>query len=128
MCQKWLHDGLFGPWLYLRTVQRQSGLESVRRPKAASLSEPKNLTTLVVRVCQWFENEGNVAMNILWRPRLAVTPQTIGDIFDYSVAPMPAGKAGSVGLTKMNPLAINSHTKNMEAAWKYLRFWLSEPS
>lgn len=30
MCQKWLHDGLFGPWLYLRTVQRQLAPERVR--------------------------------------------------------------------------------------------------
>ncbi len=76
----------------------------------------------------WFENNGNVAMNILWRSRLAVTPQTIGNKFDWSIAPMPAGRAGSVGLTKMNPLAINPATKNLEAAWKYLKFWLSEPS
>jgi multiple sugar transport system substrate-binding protein len=76
----------------------------------------------------WFENNANVAMNILWRSRLAVTPETIGDKFDYSVAPIPAGKAGSVGLTKMNPMAINPHTKNREAAWKYLKFLLSEES
>jgi len=76
----------------------------------------------------WFENKGNVAMNILWRSRLAVTPQTIGNKFDYSIAPMPAGKAGSVGLTKMNPLAINPQSKNKEAAWRYLRWYLSEAS
>jgi len=76
----------------------------------------------------WFENRGNVAMNILWRPRIAVAPQTIGDKFDWSVAPMPAGKAGSVGLTKMNPLAINPATDKMEAAWRYLKFLLSEAS
>jgi len=74
----------------------------------------------------WFENRGNVAMNILWRPRVAVAHETIGDKFDWSVAPMPAGKAGSVGLTKMNPFAINPNTEHPEAAWKFLLFTLGE--
>ena len=74
----------------------------------------------------WFEDQGNVAMNILWRSRLAVTPETIGDKFDWSVAPMPAGEAGSVGLTKMNPFAMNPHTAHPEEAWAFLRFTLSE--
>lgn len=76
----------------------------------------------------WFESQGNVAMNILWRSRLAVAGDAIGDRFDWSVAPLPAGKAGSVGLTSMNPFAINPFTKNAEAAWTFLRFVLSEPA
>lgn len=74
----------------------------------------------------WFEERGNVAMNILWRPRVAVASETIGDKFDWSVAPMPAGRAGSVGLTKMNPMAINPSTQHPEEAWAFLRFLLSE--
>ncbi|HEX6971043.1 MAG TPA: sugar ABC transporter substrate-binding protein [Limnochordia bacterium] len=76
----------------------------------------------------WFETQGNVAMNILWRPRVAVADQTIAGKFDWSVAPIPAGKAGSVGLTKMNPMAINPHTEHLEEAWTFLKFLLSEPA
>lgn len=74
-----------------------------------------------------FENEGNVAMNIYWRARVSAgAPENIGDKFDWSVAPMPAGKAGSVGLTKMNPWVINPNTKHPEEAWAFLRFFMSE--
>jgi multiple sugar transport system substrate-binding protein len=76
----------------------------------------------------WFENKGNVAMNIYWRARLAVTPDTIGNKFDYSVAPMPAGRAGSVGLTKMNPITMNPKAQHKEEAWRFLRYLLSEPA
>ncbi len=74
-----------------------------------------------------FEREGNVAMNIYWQPRVSSgARENIGDKFDWSVAPMPAGKAGSVGLTKMNPFVINPDTQHAEAAWEFLRFFLSE--
>lgn len=39
---------------------------------------------------------------------------------------MPAGLAGSVGLTKMNPFVINPSTEHLEEAWAFLRFFLSE--
>lgn len=76
----------------------------------------------------WFESQGNVAMNILWRSRLAVAEENIAGRFDWSVAPLPAGRAGSVGLTSMNPFAINPFSRNPEAAWTFLRFVLSEPA
>jgi len=75
----------------------------------------------------WFENRANVAMNIYWRARVSAgAPENIQDKFDWSVAPMPAGKAGSVGLTKMNPFVINPSTQHPEEAWAFLRFFLSE--
>jgi len=74
----------------------------------------------------WFEGQGNVAMNILWRSRVAAIPQVIGDKFDWSLSPLPAGEAGSVGLTSMNPFAINPHSSKKDAAWEFLRFTLSE--
>lgn len=74
-----------------------------------------------------FEREGNVAMNIYWQPRVSSgARENIGDKFDWSVAPMPAGKAGSVGLTKMNPFVVNPDTQYPEEAWTFLRFFLSE--
>ncbi|NLN27649.1 MAG: sugar ABC transporter substrate-binding protein [Firmicutes bacterium] len=74
-----------------------------------------------------FEHEGNVAMNIYWRARVSAgAPENIGDKFDWTVAPMPAGKAGSVGLTKMNPWVINPSTQHPEEAWAFLRFFMSE--
>src|SRR5690606_18956124 len=75
----------------------------------------------------WFENEANVATNIYWRSRVSAgAPENIQDKFDWSVAPMPAGLAGSVGLTKMNPFVINPSTEHLEEAWAFLRFFLSE--
>lgn len=74
-----------------------------------------------------FENQGNVATNIYWRSRVSAgAPENIQDKFDWSVAPMPRGKAGSVGLTKMNPFVINPRTEHLEEAWAFLRFFLSE--
>lgn len=74
-----------------------------------------------------FEHEGNVAMNIYWRARVSAgAPENIGNKFDWSVAPMPAGIAGSVGLTKMNPWVVNPNTDYPEEAWAFLRFFMSE--
>ena len=74
-----------------------------------------------------FENQANVATNIYWRSRVSAgAPENIQDKFDWSVAPMPAGKAGSVGLTKMNPFVINPQAEHLEEAWAFLRFFLSE--
>lgn len=72
------------------------------------------------RSSYWFESKGNVAMNILWRSRLAVAETAIGDKFDWSVAPMPAGRAGSVGVTVMNPMFMNPNTSHPQQAWKFL--------
>jgi len=69
---------------------------------------------------------GNVAMDIRFRAQGAVWVDAIGDRFDWSVAPFPAGPAGSIGTTRMNSLVISSNTQYPEEAWEFIKFLMSE--
>lgn len=70
---------------------------------------------------------GTVATTVLWRSRVASFKPEIQGAFDWSVAPIPAGKAGSVGVIKMNTMAINADTPYPDLAWEFLQSYLSEP-
>lgn len=69
---------------------------------------------------------GNVAMDIRFRAQGAVWVDAIGDRFDWSVAPFPAGPAGPIGTTRMNSLVISSSTKYPNEAWEFIKFLMSD--
>lgn len=68
-----------------------------------------------------------VAYEITWRDRVAANQKNTAITFDWSVAPQPAGRAGSVGITSMHPFSISATTKYPDAAWEFLKFVMSRP-
>lgn len=48
--------------------------------------------------------------------------------FDWTVVPMPRGPAGRIGIAGVNIIGILASSKHKEAAWKFIRHWLSEES
>lgn len=69
--------------------------------------------------------KGQVAMDMKWRAIVPVWRQAIGDSFDWSVAPIPAGRAGSVGLLNLNSISIGATSQHPEEAWKLIRYLMS---
>ncbi len=72
-----------------------------------------------------FPNGGS-AMDIRWRAIANVWPDAIGDSFEWRAAPVPAGRAGSVGVLNMNTLAISSTTAQADEAWNFILHVMSE--
>ncbi len=64
--------------------------------------------------------EGYAGMHIMW------TNLTYGlrnsATWDWDIAPIPAGKLGSIGTFKGNPVVIPVNAKNKEAAWEFMKF------
>ena len=69
---------------------------------------------------------GQSAMDIRWRAIASVWPDVIGDSFEWRAAPVPAGRAGSVGVINMNSLAISATTPQAEEAWRFILHVMSE--
>jgi multiple sugar transport system substrate-binding protein len=69
---------------------------------------------------------GNVALSRANRGSITGYTSGIGNKFDWSVAPVEAGRAGSVGSMNFNLVGISATTKQPEEAWKYLKHLMSE--
>ncbi len=69
---------------------------------------------------------GTAAMAIGPRVNVEQWAPVIAGQFDWSVAPTPAGKAGSVGSLSMNSYAINASSPNVEKAWAFLMHLASD--
>lgn len=69
---------------------------------------------------------GNVALTRTNRGSITGFTSSIGDRFDWSVAPVEAGRAGSVGSMNFNLVGISATTKHPEEAWKYILHLMSE--
>ncbi len=70
-------------------------------------------------------NGGTAAMNVEWVGGLVQTLRnTVA--WDWDIAPLPAGKAGSIQTMKGNPVAIPVNAPNPELAWEFMKFLSSE--
>lgn len=69
-------------------------------------------------------NQGVAGMHIMWTN---LTYGLRGSVtWDWDIAPIPAGKLGSIGTFKGNPVFIPVNAKNKEAAWEFMKFLGSE--
>lgn len=68
---------------------------------------------------------GTAAMNVEW---VGGSVQTLRNTvsWDWDIAPLPAGKAGSIQTMKGNPVAIPINAPNPELAWEFMKFLSSE--
>ena len=64
-------------------------------------------------------------MNVEWVGGLVQTLRNTVS-WDWDIAPLPAGKAGSIQTMKGNPVAIPVDARNPELAWEFMKFLSSE--
>ena len=70
-------------------------------------------------------SEGLAGMHIMWVGNLIVGLRASAS-WDWDIAPIPAGKLGSIGTVKGNPVVIPANAANKELAWEFMKFLGSE--
>lgn len=70
-------------------------------------------------------SEGLAGMHIMWVGNLIVGLRD-SVTWDWDIAPIPAGKLGSIGTVKGNPVVILNASQNKELAWEFMKFLGSE--
>jgi len=69
--------------------------------------------------------EGVAATHIMWVGGI-VNWLRNNATWEWDIAPIPAGKLGSIGTIKGNPVIIPTTANNKEAAWEFMKFLGSE--
>src|SRR5690606_16444608 len=69
--------------------------------------------------------EGLAGMHITWVGNL-IQGLRSSVTWDWDIAPVPAGKLGSIGTIKGNPVVIPVNAPNKELAWEFMKFLGSE--
>jgi len=69
--------------------------------------------------------EGVAAMHIMWVGGI-VNGLRNNVSWEWDIAPIPAGRLGSIGTVKGNPVIIPINAKNKEVAWEFMKFLGSE--
>lgn len=67
---------------------------------------------------------GFAGMHIMWTNLTYGLRDSVN--WEWDIAPVPAGKLGSIGTLKGNPVVIPHNAKNKEAAWEFMKFLGSE--
>jgi multiple sugar transport system substrate-binding protein len=98
----------------------------VDRPEAIEVLQLLQDLNFRYRVQGGTFSSGNVALTRANRGSITGYTANIGDKFDWSVAPVEAGRAGSVGSMNFNLVGISANTKYPDEAWKYLKYLISE--
>ena len=70
-------------------------------------------------------SEGLAGMHVMWVGAL-VEGLRNSVTWDWDIAPIPAGKLGSIGTIKGNPVVIPANAANKELAWEFMKFLGSE--
>lgn len=69
--------------------------------------------------------EGVAGMHVMWVGGIVNGLRRTVQ-WDWNIAPLPAGEAGSISTVKGNPVVIPVNAKNKEAAWEFMKFLGSE--
>lgn len=70
-------------------------------------------------------SEGRAGMHIMWVGNLVLGLRDAVP-WDWDIAPLPAGRLGSISTVKGNPVVIPSTARNKELAWEFMKFLGSE--
>lgn len=68
---------------------------------------------------------GNLAMDDDGVDNYDTWGDTIGDSFEYGIAPRPMGKASRGNRTSLDLWAVSANPRNIEATWTFLKFLVS---